>query len=183
MKKFTLYSMAILMLGIGSLSTGCMGSWGLTSALYKWNDGATGNKFIDNLLFWILGIVYGITITVDFVILNLIEFWTGSNPMAMQPGEVEKGIVKGKDGNKYEMTVTQYRYDMVALTGPNKGEKSAVFFTPATKTWSSTKNGVTMPFATVHEDINKVEIFCADGSVKLIDMNTVASQGFLNTSF
>jgi hypothetical protein len=183
MKKFGIYSMAILMLGIGTLSTGCMGSWGLTKTLYKWNEKATGNRFLDNLIFWVLGFVYGITIFVDFIVLNLIEFWTGSNPMAMQPGEMEKGIVKGKDGNSYEMTVTQYRYDILTLTGPNKGEKVAVFYTPETKTWSTTKAGVTYPIATVHEDIDKVEIFAADGSVKLIDMNTLASQGFLNASF
>ncbi len=184
MKKFGIYSMAILMLGIGTLSTGCMGSWVITKKVYKWNEKATGNKFLNNLIFWIFGwIVYPISLFLDSVIFNLIEFWSGSNPMAMQPGEIEKGIVKGNDGNDYEMTVTQYRYDIVALTGNNKGQKTSLFYTPETKTWSTTKNGITHPIATIHEDINKVEIFGTDGSVQLIDINTVASQGFLNASY
>jgi hypothetical protein len=185
MKKFTLYSMAVLMLGISTLNSGCMGSWGITKKVYEWNDGATGNKFVNNLIFWVFLIVpvYGITIFVDFVVLNLIEFWTGSNPMAMAPGEKETGIVKGKDGNDYEITVTQYRYDIVTLTGNKKGEKTAVFYTPETKSWSTEKNGITTVFATIHDDINKVEVFGQDGSVKLVDMNTMASQGILNAGF
>ncbi len=140
---------------------------------------------MDNLIFWVFLVipVYEVTLFVDFIALNLIEFWSGSNPLAMAPGEVEKGIVKGKDGNNYEMTVTQNSYDIVALTGNNKGEKTSMFYTPETKTWSATKNGVTQPIATIHEDINKVEIFGTDGSVKLIDINTLASQEFLNASY
>jgi hypothetical protein len=102
--------------------------------------------------------------------------------MAMKPGEMEKGIVKGNDGNDYEMTVTQYRYDIVALTGNKKGDKTSLFYNPDTKTWSATKGGITQPIATIHDDINKVEIFTADGTVKLFDMNIIASQGFLNVS-
>jgi hypothetical protein len=180
MKKFGIYSMALLMLGIGTLNTGCMGSWAITKKLYKWNEHATGNKFVDNAIFWILSWwVYGVTMFVDFAILNLIEFWTGSNPLAMGPGEIEKGIVKGSDGNTYEMTVTQNRYEMVALTGEKKGEKTAVFFTPSTQTWSVDKNNEVHPLATIHADINKVEIFGADGSVSLVDMGTFSAQGML----
>lgn len=175
--------MVILILTIGTLSTGCMGSWVVTKKVYKWNEKATGNKFVDNLIFWILGwIVYPITLFLDSVVSNLIEFWSGSNPMTMEPGEMEKEIVKGKDGNDYEMTVTQYRYDIVALSGNHKGEKTSLFYTPDTKTWSTTKDGITQPIATIHEDLNKVKIFTPDGSVKVFDINTLASQRFLNRS-
>lgn len=184
MKKIGIYSMAILMLGIGTLSTGCMGSWIVTKKVYKWNEKATGNKYVNTILFWVLGwIVYPITLFLDSAVFNLIEFWSGSNPMAMQPGEMEKGIVKGKDGNDYEMTVTQYRYDILALTGNHKGEKTSLFYAPDTKTWSATKGGITQPIATIHEDINKVEVFAPDGSVKFLDINTLASQGFLKASY
>ena len=184
MKNFGIYSMAILMLGIGTLNTGCMGSWAITKKVYQWNEKATGNKFINNLIFWVLGwILYPLTLFIDSVILNLIEFWTGSNPMSMQPGEMEKGIVKGNDGNDYEMTVTQYRYDIVAITGVKKGDKTSLFYNPETKTWSATKGGITQPIATIHDDINKVEIFTLDGTTKLIDMNTIALQGFMNASY
>ncbi len=176
MKKISIYSIAFLMLGIGTLNSGCMGSWGLTSKIYKWNDGATGNKFIDNLLFWILGFVYFFTISIDFAIFNLLEFWTGSNPLAMNEGDIETAIVKAKDGNQYQMTVTKNRYEAVALTGEHKGEKSALSYNPATKTWSMEKGATVTPFATIHPELNKVEVFGPDGEVKMLDMAAIATQ-------
>lgn len=154
-----------------------MGSWGLTKKIYQWNDGATGNRFIDNLLFWVLGFVYFFTIWIDFFIFNLIEFWTGSNPLAMAPGEVETGIVKGKDGNEYQMTVSLNRYEAVALTGSKKGEKSALVYNPATKTWSLEQKGEVLPVATMHTETNKVEVFGPNGEVHMYDMASIATQG------
>jgi hypothetical protein len=177
MKKITIYTMALLMMGIGKLNSGCIGSWWLTSKIYNWNDGATGNKFIDNLLFWILGFVYMFTITIDFAIFNLLEFWTGSNPLAMNEGDIETAIVKGKDGNQYQMTVTKNRYEAVALTGERKGEKSALSYNPATKTWSMEKGTTVTPFATIHPELNKVEVFGPNGEVQMLDMAAVATQG------
>lgn len=183
MKKITIYSLAFLMLGIGTLNSGCMGSWGLTKKLYNWNDGATGNKFVDNGLFWLLCFipVYEISLFVDFVILNLIQFWTGSNPISMAPGEVETAIVKGKDGNQYQMTVTQNRFEAVALTGKNKGEKTALVYTPQTQTWSVEKGETVSPLMTVHPELGKVEVFNPNGNVQLFDASALAVQGMVLT--
>ena len=163
--------MAALMLGIGTLNTGCMGSFKLTGSLYNWNKSVTGNKFLNNLLFWVFGglFVYSATLAIDLVILNLVEFWSGSNPMAMKAGEKEQQIVKGKDGNKYEITATQNRFDIVALNNTNN--KTSLIYTPLNHTWNMEKNGMITKLATIHEDINKVELFKADGTVAMIDMN------------
>jgi len=170
MKKITLIGMAALMLGIGTLNTGCLGSYKLTSTVYNWNKRATGNKFVNNLILWIIGWnVYIAFIAVDTFILNTIEFWTGSNPLAMKAGDKEQQIVKGKDGNKYEITATQNRFDIVPLS--NKENRTSLVYTPINHTWNMEKNGMITKLATIHEDINKVEIFKADGSVAMIDMN------------
>ena len=170
MKKITLIGMAALMLGIGTLNTGCMGSWKLTTSLYSWNKSVTGNKYLNNIIFWILHAIpaYEICYFADIIILNTIEFWTGSNPIAMNAGEKEQQIVKGKDGNNYEITATQNRFDIVSLNNKNK---TSIIYTPMNHTWNMDKNGIVTKLATIHEDINKVEIFKADGSVAMIDMN------------
>lgn len=174
MKKITLIGMATLMLGISTINTGCMGSFALTKKLYGWNDGATGNKFLDNILFWILSWnIYGIFLTIDMVILNLVEFWTGSNPIAMAPGEKETQVVMGKDGNQYEITATQNRFDIIQMSGKEVGKQSALVYSPATLTWSKVENKVTTPLLTAHPETNKVEIFAADGSVKMVDVASV----------
>jgi len=64
---------------------GCYGKYALWHAVHQWN-GSIGNKFLASLVHfvfnWIVP-VYGIASFVDVLILNVIEFWTGSNPMAM----------------------------------------------------------------------------------------------------
>ena len=62
----------------------CYGQFALTKKLHAWN-GSFGNKFLSTLLFWVFVLlpVYEVTLLVDAWILNLIEFWTGSNPLAM----------------------------------------------------------------------------------------------------
>lgn len=62
---------------------GCYGSFALTKKLHDWN-GTLGNKWINSCVHFVLWVipVYGICIWVDYLVLNTIEFWTGSNPVA-----------------------------------------------------------------------------------------------------
>lgn len=186
MKKLGIYTTVALMLGVGTIGTSCMGSWGLTKTVYNWNDGATGNKFVDNLLFYVfLGPipVYGVSFTVDFFVLNLIEFWTGSNPIAMKPGEKENQLVKGKDGNKYEIVVTKNQYEITPLSGAQKGKTVRVFFTPENQTWSMHKENTTTILAKILPEGNKAEVYKADGSVELVDLNKLNTKRILNASY
>lgn len=62
----------------------CIGSFGLTNMYYNWNN-SISNKFVNELVFFATAClvpVYGVCIFVDGVVLNSIEFWTGSNPVA-----------------------------------------------------------------------------------------------------
>lgn len=185
MKKIGIYSSIALMLGLGTINTSCMGSWKLTKTVYNWNDGATGNKYLDNLLFYVLCAfpVYEVSVAVDFVVLNLVEFWTGSNPIAMKPGDRESQLVKGKDGNKYEIVVTQNQYQITPISGEQKGKMVKVFFTPENQTWSINKNNTTTLLAKILPETNKAEIYKADGSVELVDLNQLNTKRILNTSF
>lgn len=61
------------------------------------------SKLINEVVYTLLWVVpvSEISLFVDGIILNTIEFWTGSNPIAMNPGEVETQYV-GKDGVSYK---------------------------------------------------------------------------------
>ncbi len=78
----------VLGAAFASLATGCYGKFALTKKLHGWN-GTLGNKFVNTFVFWLFLIipVYGVCTFVDGVILNLIEFWTGQNPMASMAHE------------------------------------------------------------------------------------------------
>lgn len=118
----------------GLIQTSCMGKFALLKKLYGWNEKATGNKFVDNLLFWILNIIpaYGIVVFIDVVILNLVEFWSGSNPLAMQEGDkLEKRFQNGEDS----FLAVASRNRMEIQFDQNTGRNFAIVFEPATKTW------------------------------------------------
>jgi hypothetical protein len=64
---------------------GCYGKYALFNKVHKWN-GKIGDKWINSVVHFVFfGIlpVYGICLFADFLIFNTIEFWTGSNPVAM----------------------------------------------------------------------------------------------------
>lgn len=68
----------------------CMGSFTLTNKLYNWNK-SVGDKMVSELVFFAMLVVpvYSVTLFVDGVILNAVEFWTGNNPMAMNEGQTK----------------------------------------------------------------------------------------------
>jgi hypothetical protein len=97
------YKKLIVILAVTSfagLSVSCYGSFALTKKIYKWN-GSLGNKFVNSLVFFILLAlpVYELTTFADYVFLNVIEFWTGNNPVAL--GETK---VITKDGVTMELS-------------------------------------------------------------------------------
>lgn len=68
----------------------CFGKFSLVRKVYGFHDsikvgGGFVTKFVKTLimyLFWIIP-VYGISIFIDVILLNLIEFWTDSNPLGL----------------------------------------------------------------------------------------------------
>jgi hypothetical protein len=100
-KTMTRFMAAALAAGV--LSTGCYGSFGATVALHKWNGQVTGNKFLNELVFLALCIVpvYELFGLADVLVLNSIEFWTGSHPVGsaeLKPVELPDGSVAVRVG-------------------------------------------------------------------------------------
>lgn len=70
---------------------GCFGSFALTNKLYQFNDGVSDSMVVKEILFLAMVIVpvYEIGMLGDAIILNLVEFLTGSNPLADASGVME----------------------------------------------------------------------------------------------
>ncbi len=86
--------LCLLATGIATFQ-GCYGSFALTKKVYKFN-GSLGNKWLNSIVFFVLGApVYGVTTFVDAIVLNLIEFWTGSNPVAAAQDHMDKTYADG----------------------------------------------------------------------------------------
>ncbi len=115
--------------------TGCFGEFALVRKVYDWNADI-GGKFVNTLVFYVLNIVpvYGIAGFIDFVILNLIEFWSGSNPMSMNEGDYEMQLTT-IDGVEYKIEATKDTFTTTQLSGEQAGEVRVMKFDRSEMTW------------------------------------------------
>lgn len=153
-----------LAFAIGATSfQGCIGNFVLTKKILNWNQRVSSNKWINEIIFVVMVIipVYGACVLVDGIVLNSVEFWTGSNPLAMKPGEVETKYVT--EGEKtYKIEVSRNRYHFEQVTGPNMGEEMDLVYNPETQTWLL-GNGREIKKAVQIIDGNQIKIFKKDG--------------------
>jgi len=85
MKKVLLSLLVACTLTVSTLgTTGCFGKFAAFNGLRGWNSKFSSNKFVNWLVFIVLCVVpaYEIMFVADVLVLNSIEFWTGSNPVA-----------------------------------------------------------------------------------------------------
>ena len=104
--------------------SGCYGKNACFNKLHDWN-GTLGDKWINSIVhFFLFGLpVYGICLfLVDGLVLNTIEFWTGSNPLASGDSYFEKdaqgnsiAAVKNADGSM-SVEVTTAKGEKANLT-------------------------------------------------------------------
>lgn len=137
-RRFFSAAMVPLILMIGMVQTGCFGSFALTDKLYDWNDTVIENKFGKNILFYVLVIlpVYDFAVFIDVFILNLVEFWSGTNPLAMQEGEEEQQYIDFK-GETYLMIATKNQFEVKKVKPDGSFEESAFLqFCSEDHSWS-----------------------------------------------
>ncbi|HTR82717.1 MAG TPA: DUF3332 family protein [Bacteroidota bacterium] len=101
-------------------SFGCYGSFNLVKKVYKFN-GTVGEKWVNEIVFLVLNIVpvYGAAAAIDAVILNTIEFWTGTNPVMAQ--NAAPVTMKEDDGSSITFNASGKEMDITKIV-PGKGE-------------------------------------------------------------
>ena len=116
MKKNKLNMTMAITLAATLCFSSCIGSFSLTNKVLSWNGGV-GNKFVNELVFIAFHIipVYEATVFVDLIVLNSVEFWTGSSPIAQESTKE----VKGENGDIYlvnnRFRIRQQRQLLVSL--------------------------------------------------------------------
>jgi len=174
MKKISFTALSFLLLTTSIVQTGCFASFQLTRKMWEFHDGIAGDglggRFIKTILYWFPGgIVYGIGGFVDLIIFNTIEFWTGSNPIAMNEGDIEIQKIY-KNGLEYEIAATKNRFDIKQLTGENAGEKASLVFNVEDMSWVANTETHSIKVAQyfVDEKTNEVSVKIIRGSKKPI---------------
>jgi len=77
--------MATLTAGLAGTLTGCIGSNAVTAKVMKFNVEVVDNRYARAGVNILLAPVYGISVAVDYVLFNSIEFWAGKNPLNGKP--------------------------------------------------------------------------------------------------
>jgi hypothetical protein len=113
----------VLVVSVGVVfSSGCFGKFQLTRSLYEANK-SVEDKYLRSAVTWLFVIPYAITGILDFTIFNLIEFWSGENPVAAgsQARVFEKGderavMTFSREGEATVATIKRYRAGSLVST-------------------------------------------------------------------
>jgi hypothetical protein len=170
MKRFKIILLAAVVGVFSIISGGCFGSFGLTKKVYNVNK-SVGDKFLNTIVFWVFCIipVYEVAAFIDAVIFNLIEFWTGSNPIAMAPGETKtKVFQKGTD--EYRLTASRNRMNI------KKNGKTVTDFVynPEETTWYAVNGSGSHRVAKVNGD--EITIYTPDGGQTQMNVKDINAQ-------
>lgn len=154
-KRFMIVAMAML-LSSSVLFNSCIGSFKLFHKVLSWNE-TVGDKWVNELVFLVLCIVpvYEVAWIIDGVVLNSIEFWTGSNPLS----NVQTKQVKTENG-LFTITTDSNGYK---IQKEGSDEIAEFRFDKENNSWALEATGETIPLLKFVGD-NQAMIYMADGS-------------------
>ncbi len=159
MRKRSL-QVAVLLLAGSFLCSSCIGSFSLFNKYEKWQCSMTNNKFVNGIVGLILQPIVGsICLTVDAIVLNTIEFWTGNQPLAA--GQIKN--VKGSDGLMYAVKTIKNGYEVTSETG----EITYFKYNKKKDTWSVSQDGVSRDLFQFNDDGTIVAFLPSGNTLKV----------------
>jgi len=110
----------VLVAAVGALSAGCFGKFQLTRKVYDINQ-SIDEKYVRSAATWIFVIaqVYTVAALLDLIVFNVMEFWSGENPVA--EAEVTKVFAQGN--GRTVLTLSRDGSATVAVIERYEGER------------------------------------------------------------
>ena len=114
----------VLVAAVGVLSTGCFGKFQLTRKVYDMNQ-SIDEKYVRSATTWIFVIVqvYTVAALLDLIVFNVIEFWSGENPIASAPvtkvyaqGDGKTVLTLSRDGSATVAVIERYEAERLVST-------------------------------------------------------------------
>ena len=174
--KMTL-ALAIILSGSFMFSS-CVGSFTLFNKLVSWNQNVS-DKFVNEVVFLALNIVpvYGVCYLADALVINSIEFWSGSNPMA-KVGDIKK--VKGENGD-YTVETLKNGYSIT-----KDGKSMDLLFNEESQTWNVVSEGVNTELMKMKKD-GTVQLYLPNGGSMNVTLDaqglTAARQATMSNAY
>ena len=143
MKKTFLKVAALLMVGSLTFSS-CIGSFALFNRYEKWQCNMTDVKIVNGIVGLILQPIAGsLCLFTDSLILNTIEFWSGTNPLTSSTQ-----FVTGSDGRNYVVQTIRKGY---RITDPD-GNVTVFVHDAKTDSWSIKQGNLSLELFRFNED-------------------------------
>lgn len=146
--KFTSITMLVVLLTVGM--AGCFGNFAAVRKVYDFNQNIS-DKWVQQAAFWALSWipVYELAAFADVFFFNTVEFWTGSNPMAMASGEE---VIKyaSENGKDLKITIRQNQVIVEDLDMP--GQELELSYKPLDKSWYYQSEEGLVKIATISND-------------------------------
>lgn len=161
MRKILL-PVCVVALASSMLFTSCIGSFKLTNKVLSWNH-QISNKFVNELVFvglWILP-VYEISAIADALIINSIEFWSGTNPIEAGTKTVTS------DNERYLVAWDNTGYK---ITNETTGEETRFNFDADTNSWALATPEGDITILTFIDDTH-VKVPTLDGSSTIVELS------------
>jgi len=109
---------AVLVTLLSVSTVGCFGRFAVTRKIYDWNEHVSGDKWVRSLVFVLIAPIYGVVSIFDIFFANVVEFWSGHNPMASIPGTERWAY--GPEGEAARMTLREDGSIDVLVTAPGR---------------------------------------------------------------
>ena len=143
MKKNTL-KLAVIAIASSIAFTSCIGSFNLFNKYEKWQCNMSGSKILNGVVGLILQpIAAPVCLVIDALVLNTIEFWSGSNPVTASTKQVV-----GSDGKMYAVKSTENGYEITNT----EGETTTLKYNKENNSWSIMQDGETQELFRINED-------------------------------
>jgi hypothetical protein len=114
----------VLVAAVGALSAGCFGKFQLTRKVYDINQ-SVDEKYVRSAVTWIFVIVqvYTVAALVDLIVFNIMEFWSGENPVVSAPvtkvfaqGNGRTVLTLSRDGSATVAVIERYEGERLVST-------------------------------------------------------------------
>ena len=171
LKKLSIAT-AILLISAVSFQS-CIGSFSLTNKVLSWNN-TVNNKFINEVVFfafWILP-VYEVTALADLLVINSIEFWSGTNPM-----EASNKVITTEHGN-YNILANESGYK---IDSPD-GNTLCFNFDSETQTWSFNLNDKESIDFLKFKDNKHVQVLNVTGQFVDVELTEEGVRDYIRTA-
>jgi len=162
MRKKHLIVATVVALSASMMMQSCIGSFALFNKVKTWNE-HVGDKFVNEIVFvamWILP-VYELCFAADLLVLNSIEFWSGTNPALAQTK-----VIDGKDA-QYLVARNEAGYTITNMTTK---QVTRFNFNAEDNSWSLENNGQEVKLFTFVDDTH-VDVITRDGSYTRVELS------------